>query len=191
MSLPALLLSSAVALGVTPEALRIPMEEGLRLHALLVAEGAELLAPHSFAVELPLEGSAWFVSTQVTDEHQLPMVAYRVLDAEGATLQILVPSESWSSFEGVSAVAFRDMSGDGLADVTTITSWTTGIGPQGALPFHSACVFVFEPETGRYRAAPELLLAASPIHTSSIDRVQAYIEGRRAEAAARVEEPEE
>ena len=42
--------------------------------------------------------------------------------AQGGTLQILVPSERWSSFEGVSAVAFRDMSGDGIADITTIAS---------------------------------------------------------------------
>ncbi len=180
---PTLLLLSLAAIAATPDAHRIPLEVAVKLHLLLSPEGAEMIAPQSFAVALPLEGSAYFVSTQVNDQHDLPKLAYRVLDAEGATLQTLVPSESWSSFEGVNAVAFRDMTGDGQPDITAIASWTTGIGPEGVVPFHSAVVFAFEPETGRFREAPELLLGVSPMYTSSIDRVQAYIEAKREERA--------
>jgi hypothetical protein len=164
------------------DARRIALDEEVKLHRLLEPDGGgEIIASQSFAVVLPAPSAAYFLSTRITDEHGLPRVAFRVLDAEGATLQILTPADHWSSFEGVDAVAFRDMSGDGIPDVTVITSWTTGIGPEGVVPFRAAAIFVFEPDAGAFREAPQLLVGAQPLHLQTIPRIQAFVEATRGE----------
>jgi hypothetical protein len=78
-----LLLVSPMARAATPDASRIPMERALELHEGLGPQGLEIIAGHSFVVSLPSPGSAYFVSTRAIDEHQLPRVVFRVLDAQG------------------------------------------------------------------------------------------------------------
>jgi len=158
---------------------RIPMDNGVMLHSKLAPEEVEIIVPQSFVVALPVPGAHYFVSAQVTDEHGLPKVEFRILDAEGATLQTLAPTETWSSFEGVLAVAFRDMNGDGIPDITVITSWTTGIGPEGVVPFHAASLYLFDSDAGHYVVDTALLKDALPLYTQSIDHISAYIEGTR------------
>jgi len=57
-------------------------------------------------------------------------------------------ADQWSCFD-VTAVAFRDVNGDGRKDVLVLATAITGIGPTGAQPFQANTVY-YNTGAGRF-----------------------------------------
>ncbi len=47
----------------------------------------------------------------------------------------------WSTFYELQTVAFEDVNQDGLKDILIIADYMTGVGPDGAMPFHVASIY--------------------------------------------------
>ncbi len=148
--------------------------EGVMLTSKLAPETQEVVATQSFQVKLPLANSRYFVSIKTGKDDPSP-VEFHIADAEGTSLQKLVPPDTWSMLEEVEAVSFRDMNADGIRDITVIVSWMTGAGPTGAQAFNAPTIFTCDPATGRYTVDTKLLEGAPYESTATLSGIVKYL----------------
>lgn len=104
------------------------------------AAGRRVIADQSFDVRLAGLGSVRFVS--LMDTRNGPSKCRFELRKNGATIYRFPEpySNTWACM-GVQAVAFRDVNRDGAKDVVIIATAITGIGPNGAKPFHANTIY--------------------------------------------------
>ena len=99
-----------------------------------------VLREHTFWVELPQCGACLFVPIQ--DLQGSPELSFHLIRDGHITYSMPQPEHdfNWSPF-GVLAVAFTDLDSDGNDDITILSEYVTGIGPQGAVPFPGISIY--------------------------------------------------
>jgi len=168
----ALALSTPALAGTTR---LVTSEEADLLQGALKDLGGVVVREQSFRVDLPLPDARFVIAWRHTQTYDEPPFEYLLVSGGGAVLQRLAPAAYWDHFEGVAAVAFSDMNGDGHGDLTFILTWMTGIGAGGTREFPAASLYTFDTTTQRYLAASELLASAPFEATTSISSIREYL----------------
>ncbi len=104
--------------------------------------GLDVITEQSFDVELENFGQVTFVTGSIEEDGLYKLKLY-LIDGNGKVLYEFPDfyGNTWPMFFEVWSVAFDDLNGDGLKDVTAIASYMTGIGPTGAQEFPVAGVY--------------------------------------------------
>lgn len=97
------------------------------------------LKDHSFQVNFENFGESEFISTAEKANGKRPHFYFKKGDS---VTELKYEPESPESFYSVSAVSFRDVSGDGKKDIIVIVDYTTGFGYMGAIPASQLIIFI-------------------------------------------------
>jgi len=93
----------------------------------------------SFQVHFENFGESEFITTEeLVNGKERPHFYFKNGDS---VTELMYEPESPQSFYFVSAVAFRDVSGDGKKDIIVIADYTTGFGYMGAIPVSQLIIF--------------------------------------------------
>jgi hypothetical protein len=117
--------------------------------------GLEIIENQSFEVELEKWGKVKFVTATLA-ANPFPKLVFFLTDDKGTVLYSFsdfVEYPGWLLSEA-RAVAFRDVNKDGLKDIIIIADYMTGVGKNGAIPFHHSKIY-FQKEK-RFVCIPEL-----------------------------------
>lgn len=114
----------------------------------LQKKGFEIIDEHSFWVELENWGKVRLVSGKLPFEGKYKICFYLV-NGKGDILfnfPDLVDNKMWI-FSELKAVSFKDVNKDGLKDIVIIADYITGIGKEGAIPFHYSKIYFQKDKT--------------------------------------------
>jgi hypothetical protein len=99
----------------------------------------DTLKDQSFQVNIENFGESEFITTEeIVDGKNRPHFYFKKGDS---VAELKYEPESPESFYSVSAVSFRDVSGDGKKDIIVIVDYTTGFGYMGAIPISQLIIF--------------------------------------------------
>jgi hypothetical protein len=93
---------------------------------------------HSFKVSFENLGELEFITTEEKIDSRMRPHFY--IKGETVT-ELMFELESPESYYTVSAVSFRDVSGDGKKDILVIADYVTGFGYMGAIPVSQVVIF--------------------------------------------------
>jgi hypothetical protein len=108
----------------------------------LQKKGLEIIEGQSFLVELGEFGKVRFVSSQLLDNDKYKLLFFLV-DHKGNIVyefSDFVDNKMWILSE-LKAVSFKDLNKDGLNEIIVIADYMTGIGKDGAVPFHFSRIY--------------------------------------------------
>jgi len=97
------------------------------------------LEDQSFNVNFENFGESRFITTTETVDDKDRLHFY--IQKDDAVTELSYELESPDSYYSASAVAFRDVNGDGKKDIIVIADYMTGIGYMGAIPISQLIIF--------------------------------------------------
>lgn len=144
----------------------------------LQKKGLKIIENQSFNIELEKWGKVRFVSGKISVNGTDKLQFYLVGENEKILYHFLdFPGNKWPMFFELKAISFKDANKDGLRDVIVIADYLTGVGAQGAIPFHVGGIY-FQKEK-EFINLPELDKEINDAKKNeNIDMIVKFIEGK-------------
>ncbi|WP_040951700.1 hypothetical protein [Gorillibacterium massiliense] len=131
--------STTQATPTTTLSSAIPTQTAPRISQKSDAILGEILKDQSFQVNFENLGESEFISTQEKTDGEIRLHFY--VKKGDSVAELKYEPSSLNTFFSVSAVSFRDVSGDGKKDIIVIADYATGVGDMGAIPISQLLIF--------------------------------------------------